>query len=870
MSKMYTRVAPERKPDPYIGGKSPNSQKKTSTPDKQPKRLNVRSFDYRRIMQLILANPNVILPDEIMLLQMHMGNNEALSFVRKAKQQKQLEKMGKTKEKPRVLPVQAQIKKQETNQKKTSEAESHLPQGLRKMLERLSGLSLSDVKVHKNSNKPEQIGALAYTQGNEIHIAPGQEEHLPHEGWHTVQQKQRRVEPTLQMKSGESVNDDQHLEKEADVMGAKAANAAKSENSVETDKPTKDIKSDNGTDSTSPITRVIQKVASKLHLKTVIQRISQEEATKKHEQKTTKKPSVENDDITTAKYGETSDNVKKIQQTLMQLNYWAGKSGDKASGYFGEVTKQSLIYFQTGYMKLNPKSLYDKNGNYVGCGPSTARSLNSAFKLINSSNVPEYAEKGIINVGNTSDRNPAYSWDIQAGVFNAYVKEAQERLMTLGYKLPKYGADGKWSGSGETYNAILSFQTYCKNTYAGVQHGTSQNIERFEHFNGVGANGKLDKATYNALEKEILKRVNAGKEEKVEKKEGPENEPAKLSKEREIINQYRQRFLNDKSIKMDFDTPEKRLEWYDSVLKEENISYKFYQIEGEERYYSNIINGYGMWLNSRYHNPVLDAVGQGIVDTIKSNIEGVTALLNPDTWYALYLLFADFKYLSDEEKILKIEIQNQIINSVKETAEKIWNGDASVKAYYISRLLSEAGISIIGSKGLGKLSQIAKATKLKIAKIPIKQPKVKKKIENSIDEFLKGSDKIDEVVEGGLDTVIKNGKITIDDIKANPDVFSGKSADEIAQMLKDAGYDVTVQASQRSSSGAKIIKINNPGEGKNITQVQVSPGGGRHGANPYVKISTSDQGIIKIVDGIEDIYKTDGKETSTIIFTGGK
>ena len=65
-------------------------------------------------------------------------------------------------------------------------------------------------------------------------------------------------------------------------------------------------------------------------------------------------------------------------------------------------------------------------------------------------------------------------------------------------------------------------------------------------------------------------------------------------------------------------------------------------------------------------------------------------------------------------------------------------------------------------------------------------------------------------------------------------------------------------------------KINNPGNGKNITQVQVSPGGGRHGDNPYVKISTNDQGIIKIIDGVKDTYKTDGSETSTIIFTGGK
>ncbi|MFJ8087133.1 hypothetical protein ACIQ7N_02835 [Lysinibacillus sp. NPDC095746] len=52
-----------------------------------------------------------------------------------------------------------------------------------------------------------------------------------------------------------------------------------------------------------------------------------------------------------------------------------------------------------------------------------------------------------------------------------------------------------------------------------------------------------------------------------------------------------------------------------------------------------------------------------------------------------------------------------------------------------------------------------------------------------------------------------------------------------------------------------------------ITHVQVSPGGGRHGANPYVKINTSDEGIIKVVDGKKDTYKTDGKETANIIFT---
>ncbi|MCF2945454.1 hypothetical protein, partial [Paenibacillus tarimensis] len=117
--------------------------------------------------------------------------------------------------------------------------------------------------------------------------------------------------------------------------------------------------------------------------------------------------------------------------------------------------------------------------------------------------------------------------------------------------------------------------------------------------------------------------------------------------------------------------------------------------------------------------------------------------------------------------------------------------------------------------------------------------------------------------------VLNNGRATVDTIKSNPIAFKGKSADEIAQMLRNEGYDVTVQDSTKSSSGAKIIKINNTGDNRNITQVQVSPGGGRHGGSPYVKISTNDQGIIKVVDGAESAYKTDGKETATIIFTGG-
>jgi len=76
------------------------------------------------------------------------------------------------------------------------------------------------VRVHHNSSKPAQLDALAYTQGQDIHVGPGQEKHLPHEGWHVIQQMQGRVKPMMQAK-GVSINNDKELEREADVMGEK-------------------------------------------------------------------------------------------------------------------------------------------------------------------------------------------------------------------------------------------------------------------------------------------------------------------------------------------------------------------------------------------------------------------------------------------------------------------------------------------------------------------------------------------------------------------------------------------------------------------------------------------------------------------------
>ena len=96
-----------------------------------------------------------------------------------------------------------------------------LPDDLKNGIESLSGYSLDNVRVHYNSPKPATVQALAYTQGTDIHVAPGQEHALPHEAWHVAQQMAGRVTPTTNI-GGMPVNDNAALEHEADVMGEKA------------------------------------------------------------------------------------------------------------------------------------------------------------------------------------------------------------------------------------------------------------------------------------------------------------------------------------------------------------------------------------------------------------------------------------------------------------------------------------------------------------------------------------------------------------------------------------------------------------------------------------------------------------------------
>jgi hypothetical protein len=104
-----------------------------------------------------------------------------------------------------------------------------LAPGVRSDMEHAFGADFSAVRIHEGDQAPA-LGALAYTQGADIHFARGQyatdttagRNLLGHELAHVVQQAEGRVAATTQAK-GVAINDDDALEHEADDKGARAA-----------------------------------------------------------------------------------------------------------------------------------------------------------------------------------------------------------------------------------------------------------------------------------------------------------------------------------------------------------------------------------------------------------------------------------------------------------------------------------------------------------------------------------------------------------------------------------------------------------------------------------------------------------------------
>ncbi len=245
---------------------------------------NVRTTDYKKLLQIMLNNPYAITREEFIVLQSAIGYRRAVEMREEAIRLKKQRELGQTNVSMNSISLEKSksgIKKDSEGKKEfsglknndeknplqmkkddgnTATSSSGMPHNLKAGLEKLSGVDLSDVKVHQNSDKPQQVGALAYTQGSDIHIAPGQEKHLPHEGWHAVQQKQGMVKPTLQMKSGTVINDDAGLEKEADVMGLRASQMGSQSSTFQ-------LKESSKINYGRNIGNVIQRVSQTTHIK---------------------------------------------------------------------------------------------------------------------------------------------------------------------------------------------------------------------------------------------------------------------------------------------------------------------------------------------------------------------------------------------------------------------------------------------------------------------------------------------------------------------------------------------------------------------------------------------------------------------------
>lgn len=118
---------------------------------------------------------------------------------------------------------------------------TNIPEDVLSKMENSFATSFADVKVKKDDTEASSLGAQAYTQGNNIHFAPGKfnpathtgQELLGHELTHVVQQRDGRVSGTqnkstsgyshIDTSKEANINNDTSLESEADIMGKRAA-----------------------------------------------------------------------------------------------------------------------------------------------------------------------------------------------------------------------------------------------------------------------------------------------------------------------------------------------------------------------------------------------------------------------------------------------------------------------------------------------------------------------------------------------------------------------------------------------------------------------------------------------------------------------
>jgi hypothetical protein len=130
-------------------------------------------------------------------------------------------------------PIQRKTNSKQGNFHQSAQAsKAQLSDKTKSKMEHSFQADFSNVNIHQNSEQASQIGAKAFTQGNDIHFSSGSyqpnsssgQELIGHELSHVVQQRAGRVQPTTSV-GGLPVNDSTSLEAEADSAGKAASQA---------------------------------------------------------------------------------------------------------------------------------------------------------------------------------------------------------------------------------------------------------------------------------------------------------------------------------------------------------------------------------------------------------------------------------------------------------------------------------------------------------------------------------------------------------------------------------------------------------------------------------------------------------------------
>ncbi|OPY57051.1 MAG: hypothetical protein A4E55_01867 [Pelotomaculum sp. PtaU1.Bin035] len=186
------------------------------------------------IIQRAMSDPGSLSPHDVLQLQRSIGNQAVAGLLMAATRGIQSNpiqmKTGDEEDIQLKSDLLNKTPKTENSLFQKNTNNTGMPEEVQAKMESAFNAGFSDVKIHPNSPKATDLGALAYTQGNNIYFAPGKyepgsragQELLGHELAHVVQQREGRVKTTLQMQ-GVSINDDPALEKEADIKGQAAA-----------------------------------------------------------------------------------------------------------------------------------------------------------------------------------------------------------------------------------------------------------------------------------------------------------------------------------------------------------------------------------------------------------------------------------------------------------------------------------------------------------------------------------------------------------------------------------------------------------------------------------------------------------------------